>query len=239
MLQSLREEIRMCYSMAEEAARQARAAPTATLRADYLGNELVWLRLARSYEFQQRLTLFVNEKRKRQNDGDRGAAEVNAEGSAAETACVNFPGPGRQGNDPRRLHKDLIAIVDDDQYARAGLRTLIESRDHEVVTFASAEEYLASPMRERTACLILDVHLPGMSGPDLQDHLVAAAHCAAIVFATGRFEEHVRKRVTEAGALGYLAKPCNAQALLDCIEKVFAQGIAGEPPKHAAAAAGS
>lgn len=223
MLQTLSEEIRLCYSMAEDCGRQAGATPTAALRADYLRSEQVWLRLARSYEFQQRVALFVKENRKLEDDSDRGMAHVEADGPVAEAAWVRFAGPSQTAGDWKAFQKILIAIVDDDEYARVGLQTLIESLGHKVVTFASAEEYLASPMRERAACLILDVHLPGMSGPELQDRLVAAAHCPAIVFATGRFEEHVRKRVTNAGALGYLIKPCNEKALFDCIGKVFAR----------------
>jgi FixJ family two-component response regulator len=90
-----------------------------------------------------------------------------------------------------------------------------------VEAFASAEDYLASNTTESTACLILDVHLPGMNGPELQARLLAGAHCPPTVFVTGRFEEHVRKRVTEAGALGYLIKPCDVKALLHCIAPVL------------------
>jgi FixJ family two-component response regulator len=98
---------------------------------------------------------------------------------------------------------------------------LIESLGYRAVTFASAEEYLASDVRESTALLILDVHLLGMSGPDLQTNLIADRCCPPAVFVTGRFEEQVRKRVTEAGALGYLIKPWNEEALLDCIGEVL------------------
>lgn len=114
----------------------------------------------------------------------------------------------------------LIAIVDDDQYARSGLGFLIESLGCREITFVSAEDYLASDMRENNACLILDVHLPGMSGPDLQAYLIAEGRCPPLIFVTGRFEEDVRKRVIEAGALGYLTKPCN-EALLHCIGKAL------------------
>ena len=203
MLQNLSAEIRQLHQNAEECDRQARTAPTETLRADYLRNAKIWLRLARSYEFQERLTRYITENSKRENAGDRGL--------------------GQPDNDPKRCQNQLIAIVDDDPCARAGLQALIESRGHSAVTFASAEEYLGADMTARAACLILDVHLPGMSGPDLQAHLTASARCPPTIFATGRFDEHVRKRVTETGALAYLIKPCNERALFDCIGKVFAQ----------------
>jgi FixJ family two-component response regulator len=146
---------------------------------------------------------------------------VNADGRTAETTWARLPGLSKTDNDPQRPQHELIAIVDDHKYARAGLEVLIESLGYRVATFASAEEYLASGVGESTTCLILDVYLPGMSGPDLQAHLVAAGRCPPIIFATGRFEEHVQKRVINAGALGYLRKPCNEKAVLDCIAKVL------------------
>lgn len=123
-------------------------------------------------------------------------------------------------NAPKRLQNMLITIVDDDEYARVGLRALIDSLGHRIAAFSSAEEYLASDIGESTSCLILDVHLLRMSGPDLQARLLAGGRCPPTVFVTGRFDEQVRKRVTEAGALGYLTKPCNEKALLNCIGQV-------------------
>lgn len=137
-----------------------------------------------------------------------------------EAAWVNSS-RAQANNDPKDLQNELVAIVDDDEYARAGLRALIESLGYRAATFAAAEEYLASHMRESAACLILDVHLPGMSGPDLQAHLITEGRCPPTIFVTGRFEEHVRKRVVEAGALGYFIKLCNEHALLNCIGTVF------------------
>lgn len=149
--------------------------------------------------------------------------QVNFNDSAAATAWLKFQETRQRSGDPTHFQGELIAIVDDDGYARAGLRALIESLGHRAATFASAEDYLASGASQSAACLILDVHLPGMSGPDLQAHLIAARRYPPIIFATGRFEEHVRKRVIEAGALGYLTKPWSETALLDCIGKVFAK----------------
>jgi FixJ family two-component response regulator len=143
---------------------------------------------------------------------------VNADGIAAETAWVALP-ELQTDNAPERLQNELIAIVDDDEYARAGLRTLLESRGHRAAAFASAEEYLASDVRASTSCLILDVHLSGMSGPDLQAHLIAEGRCPRTIFVTGRFEEQVRKRAIEAGALGYFIKPCN-DAVFNCFGTV-------------------
>lgn len=144
---------------------------------------------------------------------------VNADGIGAETAWAELP--GLQTDDaPESLRNELISIVDDDEYARAGLRTLVESLGHRTAAFASAEEYLASDIRENTSYLILDVHLPGMSGPDLQAHLITEGRCPPTIFVTGHFEEQVRKRAIEAGALGYFIKPCSEHALFNCIGTV-------------------
>jgi CheY-like chemotaxis protein len=191
------------------------------------------LDLARSCGFEQSLTLFINENGKPETMKIEQSWHVNADGPAAATAWGTVPASGKTGDDPKRL-EELITIVDDDECACAGLRALIESLGRRTATFASAEDYLASDIREDTACLILDVHLPGMSGPDLQAHLIAEGRWQPTVFVTGRFEEHVQKRVIEAGALGYLTKPCNEKALLDRIEEVLrttaaAQGFGYRP----------
>ena len=137
-----------------------------------------------------------------------------------EAGRINSP-RAQTNNDPKCLQNDLVAIVDDDEYARAGLRALIESLGYRAATFAAAEEYLAPHATESEVCLILDVHLPGMSGPDLQAHLITEGRCPPTIFVTGRFEEHVRKRVVEAGALGYFIKLSNEYALLNCIGTVL------------------
>jgi CheY-like chemotaxis protein len=170
---------------------------------------------------EQRLKFLIKKTRKRKNDGDSGMRQVNADGLAAGTTWVDLSGRSHTDNGRKRGQNGLITIVDDDECARAGLRDLIESLEYRAATFASAEEYLASDIRESTALLILDVHLLGLSGPDLQAHLIADRCCPPTVFVTGRFEEQVRKRVTEAGALGYLIKPWNETALLNCIGQVL------------------
>jgi len=173
-------------------------------------------------EIRQCLTHFISECRsKRKSNGDRSIGHVTVDGVAAGAAWVEPAEPGKAGADAKRLQDEVVAIVDDDECARWGLRALIESLGQRAATFASAEEYLASGVSGSTACLILDVHLPGMSGPCLQAHLLAAARCPPTVFVTGRLEEHVQKQVIAAGALGYLPKPCNEKSLLHCIGSVL------------------
>lgn len=219
MLQSLSEGIRLCYRRAEHFAHRAKAAPTETLRADYLLCEQSWLKLARSFEMQHCVALSGDDAKKRESGEDLGNGQIRADGAAAATAWLELPEPSKPGVAPSQLSDGVIAIVDDDDCVRGGLSALIESRGQRAATFASAEDYLAAETRENTVCLIVDVHLPGMSGPDLHARLIAEGCCLPTVFVTGRYEEHVQKRVIAAGALGYLSKPCDETALFDCIAK--------------------
>jgi FixJ family two-component response regulator len=124
-------------------------------------------------------------------------------------------------SDSRPLNNELIAIIDDDQSILDGLSALFESLGYRSAVFPSAEEYLLSRLKTDTRCLIVDVHLRGMSGPDLQSHLIADGNCTPIVFITGRFEQIVRNRVIAAGALDYLIKPFIEKSVIDCIQKAL------------------
>ena len=115
----------------------------------------------------------------------------------------------------------LIAIVDDDANVREALKRLVYAFGYAASAFATAEEYLFSDVVRDTACLISDVQLPGINGPDLQARLIADGYRIPIVFVSGFFDETVRARVLAAGAVNYLAKPCNPESLMDCIEKAL------------------
>jgi CheY-like chemotaxis protein len=123
--------------------------------------------------------------------------------------------------DLRFAGNQLIAIVDDDLAAREGLNDFVQSLGHTGAAFESAEDYLKSNRNGDTACLILDVNLPGMSGPDLQARLIDDGYCIPTVFLTGRFNETVRSRVLKAGALAYLTKPGDQNELCGCIKKAL------------------
>lgn len=118
--------------------------------------------------------------------------------------------------------KQLIAIVEDDAGVRKSLGRLVVLLGHASRTFVTAEEYLESELLGETACLICDVQLPGMSGPDLQARLIGDGHRIPILFMTGNFNEITRARVLTAGAVGYLAKPVDAGTLIGCLEKALA-----------------
>lgn len=139
--------------------------------------------------------------------------------SKKSTVSPVAPSSKRTDRDSDRFRNGLIAIVDDDPWASEGLNSFIASLGYLGATFISAEEYLASELKDRTRCLILDVHLCGMSGPDLQARLLADGLCTPVIFVTAQFQEHVRDLVMGAGAVGYLTKPCDEGALIDSLER--------------------
>ncbi len=115
-----------------------------------------------------------------------------------------------------------IAIVDDDDSVRAAVSSLVRSLGFDVLAFASAETFLASPRLGAADCLISDVQMPGMTGPELQAELAAASRHIPVIFITGFPEDSIRRRVEAAGAFGFLAKPFDSRAMIDCIEAALA-----------------
>ena len=121
----------------------------------------------------------------------------------------------------------LVSIVDDNDYCREGINAFIKSCGYKCATFRSAEEYLLPDAARITACLVVDVQLPGIKGPDLQDRLIADGYRMPIIFVTGFFDERTKNRVLQAGALGYLSKPCCGKTLSGCLEKALG-GVIGD-----------
>ena len=112
----------------------------------------------------------------------------------------------------------LITIVDDDDALRHSLDDLLQSVGFSVQGFASAEAFLQAQHAPETACLILDVRLPGMHGLELQRQLVAAHWGMPIIFVTAYADDDVRVRALAAGAVAFLYKPCPEEDLLHAIE---------------------
>ena len=108
----------------------------------------------------------------------------------------------------------VIAIVDDDEPLREALGSVLKAAGFVTDTFASAEEFLDSPQRSKTICLILDVRLPGMSGIELQRRLLDANSAVPIIFVTAHGDGTLRDLVMKAGAAGYLNKPVRSETLL-------------------------
>jgi len=111
----------------------------------------------------------------------------------------------------------LIVIVDDDELVRESLSGLMKAAGFPALTFASAEEFLNSGKQEQTACLIADIRMPGMSGLDLQSRLNRDKLRIPIIFITAQGDEKMRMQALRAGAVEFLAKPFDDDALLDSV----------------------
>jgi FixJ family two-component response regulator len=111
----------------------------------------------------------------------------------------------------------LLSIVDDDESVRESLPDLLRQFGFATEAFSSAEAFLASKAVDRTDCLILDVAMPGMSGPDLQHELMRRQLTIPIVFITAQSDEETRSRVLTQGAVACLLKPFSQAALLEAL----------------------
>jgi len=114
--------------------------------------------------------------------------------------------------------RSLVAVVDDSESVRESLPDLLEQVGFAVQAFESAEAFLASDVRD-VSCLILDVGLPGMSGPDLQQELKRRKKAIPIVFITAQGDRSLQPRLIAAGAVACLFKPFSDNALLEAVEK--------------------
>ena len=120
----------------------------------------------------------------------------------------------------------MIAIIDDDPSAREATQRLVRSLGHKTQVSSSAEEYLQSENGQQPACLITDLHMPGMSGIDLQDRLIADGCRVPMIFVTAYFEEQVEAQAMEAGAYGFLRKPFDDESFVACLDKALNDGQA-------------
>jgi FixJ family two-component response regulator len=113
--------------------------------------------------------------------------------------------------------RPLVSVVDDDESVRESLPDMLRQFGFAAQTFFSAEAFLASDVVGQTRCLILDVAMPGMSGPDLQRELATRRQKIPIVFITAGGDETLRTRVLADGAVECLFKPFSDTALLDAL----------------------
>lgn len=117
--------------------------------------------------------------------------------------------------------EQTVFIVDDDQAARESLRWLLESVGHTVRCHASAHEFMAVYDGRVPGCLVLDVRMPGMSGLELQSHLLERGWCLPVIIVTGHGDVPMAVRAMKAGAVDFLQKPYNDQTLLDRIAQAL------------------
>jgi FixJ family two-component response regulator len=117
--------------------------------------------------------------------------------------------------------RSLVSVVDDDESVRESLPDLLTEFGFAARTFSSPEEFLASDCVGRTSCLILDIAMPGLSGPDLQRELKLRGRGIPIIFITASTDKTVRPRLLEEGAVECLFKPFSDTALLEALNAAF------------------
>jgi FixJ family two-component response regulator len=113
--------------------------------------------------------------------------------------------------------RSLISIVDDDESVRESLPDLLRQFGFAAEAFSAAEAFLASPVVSSTKCLILDIAMPGMSGPELQQELIHRDLAIPIVFITAHGDSSIRPHLLARGAVACLSKPFSEDSLLDAL----------------------
>jgi FixJ family two-component response regulator len=113
--------------------------------------------------------------------------------------------------------RSLVSIVDDDESVRESLPDLLREFGFAAHAFSSAEAFLTSGLVDQTECLLLDIAMPGMSGPELQRELARRKQNIPIIFITAHIDELVRPRAPGHGAVDYLPKPFTETALLNAL----------------------
>ncbi|MBW9055353.1 response regulator transcription factor [Rhizobium mesosinicum] len=116
----------------------------------------------------------------------------------------------------------LVSVVDDDESVRESLPDLIRIFGYDVRAFSSADDFLNSEWVARTNCLILDVAMPGMSGPELEEELIRRGDRIPVVFITAHKDENDRIPLMQNGAVACLFKPFSDVALQETLDRVFA-----------------
>jgi FixJ family two-component response regulator len=115
----------------------------------------------------------------------------------------------------------LVSIVDDDEGVRMATGGLVESFGYDVQTFDSGEAFLGSEWFEKTRCLIADVQMPGISGTELHEYLLKSGKKIPVIFITAFPRSSTRDQVLKRGAVAYLTKPFDREALLNGIQRAI------------------
>jgi FixJ family two-component response regulator len=120
--------------------------------------------------------------------------------------------------------RKLVCVVDDDQSVRRGLGRLLKSAGYAAETFASAEDYLAREIFEGPICLLLDVRMPGLKGPALQEALEPRGACEQIIFITGHGDVPTATQAMKSGAVDFLTKPFDDGELIEAVKLALERG---------------
>lgn len=111
----------------------------------------------------------------------------------------------------------MISIIDDDPLVRDGIDDLVSSLGYKSLTFASSEEFLESGQLRNTACVITDLHMPGLNGLDLQQYLLTKGYRTPVIFITAFPDGKARERALKAGAVAFLSKPFEEKSLISAV----------------------
>jgi FixJ family two-component response regulator len=122
----------------------------------------------------------------------------------------------------------LISVVDDNELVREAITSLLRSVGFKGESFSSAEKFLNSPSLSNTACLILDVRMPGLSGPELQRRLAGKNRRIPIIFITAHGDARIRAKVMRAGAVDLLTKPFTDEAFLRAVRSGLEAGTTNQ-----------
>lgn len=120
----------------------------------------------------------------------------------------------------------LVAVVDDDKAFCDSMQRLLRSLGYSVAAFLSAAEFLASPKRNHTACLVADVQMPAMTGLELYRHLIDTGHAIPTILITAYPDDIDRAKMLKLGVDCYLRKPLVENELIGCLRSAFARGTA-------------
>ena len=119
------------------------------------------------------------------------------------------------------MASNLISIVDDDESVRRTTKLLVESFGYRAAVFESAESFLKSEQLYDTSCLVVDVHMPGMNGLELQSHLAGEGYSIPAIFITAYGDKESHRQAMETGAVAFLAKPFSDEQLLKSIRSAL------------------
>jgi FixJ family two-component response regulator len=126
--------------------------------------------------------------------------------------------------------KIQISIIDDDEQFRAALADLMQAMGFTIEAFPSAEDFLASPNVRHTSCLIVDVHMPRMTGTELHSHLVGSGYDIPTILITAYPDDSARALALGQSIVGYLTKPIDEEVLLGCVESALQRAKSDENP---------
>jgi CheY-like chemotaxis protein len=148
---------------------------------------------------------------------------------ASVAALLGRPYGGLERPAGGRMPKtSLVSVVEDDRYFRESMGRLMRSLGYSVEAFQLATDFLASPRLAETACLVTDVHMPGMTGIELYRHLVNAGHAIPTILVTAYPDDTDRARALNDGVICYLPKPLDESRFIRCLRAALQSG---EPPE--------